>query len=77
MRNNALKCIKLADGLPTECYKAFQEALWDLFNAAAFSGSFPKEMLQVIIVTLLKPGNEPNVPKNFRPICLFNTDLHI
>lgn len=70
-----------ADGFSAEYYKAFSTLLapklTNAFNIAAFSGSFPQEMLQAVIVTLPKPGKDTSSPQNFRPISLLNSDLKI
>lgn len=49
--------------------------LIQIFNTVSASASFPPEMLETLIVTLPKPGKEPNSPSNFRPISLLNIDL--
>lgn len=49
----------------------------DIYNTAAASSSCPPEMLQVLIITLLKPGKDPTSPQNFRLIYLLNIDLNI
>lgn len=70
-----------ADGFPAEYYKAFTSVLApksvDVFNIAATTGSFPREMLQAIIVTLPKPGKDNSHPQNYRPISLLSSDLKI
>lgn len=48
-----------------------------VFVQAALTSSFPKEMLRAYVVTLPKPGKDPTMPANFRPILLLNTDLKI
>lgn len=70
-----------ADGFSAEYYKAFSDVLTPcltrVFNDAAASGTFPKEMLQAVIVTLPKQGKNPTLPQNFRPIPFLNSDLKI
>lgn len=69
------------DGFSGEYYKTFKHLLIPYmertFSAAVASASFPPEMLSATIVTLPKPGKEPNIPSNFRPISLLNSDLKI
>lgn len=70
-----------ADGFSAEYYQAFSSTLApklvDLFNIAANTGTFPSEMHQAIIVTIPKPGKDPSLPHNYRPISLLNSDLKI
>lgn len=70
-----------ADGFSAEYYKAFSAILAPelvkIFNIAASDGTFPKEMLQAIIITIPKPGKDVADPQNFRPISLLNSDLKI
>lgn len=67
------------DGLPTEYYKTFKHTLsphlLSLFQEAASSGSFPKEMLMAHVVT--KPGKPLHSPSNFHPISLLNVDVKV
>lgn len=71
----------VADGFSAEYYKAFNHLLTlelvKVFNIAASSGNFPREMLQAVIVTILKAGMDTSIPQNFRPILLLNLDLKI
>lgn len=59
------------DGFVGEYYKEFKpiltKYLTQLFNDAASSASYPQEMLTAAIVTLPKPGKEPNTPQHFHP----------
>lgn len=48
-----------------------------LYNHAASSGSPPKEMLQSVITTIPKPGKDPQLTQNYRPISLLNTYIKI
>lgn len=48
-----------------------------MFNSAASSDVFPKEMLQAVIVTLSKLGKDSTHSQNFRPISLLNSDVKI
>lgn len=43
-----------------------------VFHAAASLASFPSEMLQATIITLPKPGKEPDKAQNFSPISVLN-----
>lgn len=69
------------DGLSAEYYQTFSETLvphlLEVFNVVTSSGTLPTEMLKALIVTLPKPGKEPTIPQNFRPISLLNADLKI
>lgn len=69
------------DGLTREYFKQFSHQLAPhltaLFNDAASSSLFPRESLQALIVTLPKPGKEPEAPQNVRPISLLNLNLKI
>lgn len=67
------------DGLTGEYYKQFSAHLiphlTEVFNNAASSSQFPNEYLNTLKITIPKPGKEPNIPQNFRPISLLNFDL--
>lgn len=69
------------DGFSAEYYKTFSHILAphlvEIFNTAASTGTFPKEMLQAVIITIPKPGKNPDLPQNFRPISLLNVDIKI
>ncbi|XP_075139572.1 scavenger receptor cysteine-rich type 1 protein M130-like [Leptodactylus fuscus] len=69
------------DGLTNEYYKSFSSILSTPMRAflthAITSASFPRENQEALIVTLPKPGKDPSVPQNFRPISLLNVDLKI
>lgn len=69
------------DGLPKEYYKIFFMSLSPhlsrVFNRAAATSTFPKDMLVAYVVTLPKPGKDPITQANFRPISLLNSDIKI
>lgn len=59
-----------------KCINLVSPQLVLIFNMATFSGSLPKEMLQSVIVTILKPGKDPAFTNIYRPISLLNTDIN-
>lgn len=69
------------DGLTAEYYKQYAlqivPHITELFNNAASSSNMPNDFLNALIVTIPKPGKDPDSPKNFRPISLLNLDLKI
>lgn len=69
------------DGFSAKYYKSFSStlapSLTQIFTHAMLEGSLPPEMLQATIVTLPKPGKSPDVPANFRPISLLNSDVKL
>lgn len=69
------------DGYTNEFYKFLSQKLIDplssVFNLAAVRGPFPDEMLKGVITTIPKPGKDPTVVGNYRPISLLNTVLKI
>lgn len=69
------------DGYPNEYLKSFHSVLLPYlcptFNKAMAEGYVPTEMLQATIVTLPKPGKPADVPANFRPISLLNSDIKL
>lgn len=69
------------DGFSGEYYKLFAERLTPhllkVYQQATTTSRFPEEMLKALVVTLPKPGKNPDVPSNFRPISLLNIDLKI
>lgn len=60
------------DGLPNSYYKTFHEALSpalkEVYSEAMSSALFTTEMLKAYVVTIPKPGKDPNTPANFRPL---------
>lgn len=70
-----------SDGLSREYYIAFKVILvpylTNMFNQAANSKMFSKELLEAIIITLPKPGKDSSPPLYYRPISLLNSDLKI
>lgn len=69
------------DGYSSEYYQLFSTILsphlYRMFEAATTKAKFPPEMLTATIITLTKPGKEPNLPQNFRPISLLNVDVKL
>lgn len=62
-----------------EYYRQFSSQLTphltQLFINTASSSEFATELLNALIIALLKPGKEPISPQNFHPISLLNLDL--
>uniref|UniRef100_A0A8C5PP48 Reverse transcriptase domain-containing protein n=1 Tax=Leptobrachium leishanense TaxID=445787 RepID=A0A8C5PP48_9ANUR len=48
-----------------------------LFNHLFDSGTAPPELLKASIVTIPKPGKDPTLCSNYRPISLLNVDIKI
>lgn len=69
------------DGFSNEYLKLYQPILvphlCSTFNYVMTGGSIPAENMQATIVTLPKPGKSPDIPANFRPISLLNSDLKL
>lgn len=69
------------DGYSSEYYQLFHTELSpylkQVFDAAISKASLPQEMLTATIITLPKPGKDPSLPQNFRPISLLNVDVKI
>lgn len=69
------------EGFVNEYFKQFNDILsphlTTLFTFAASSGSFPLDMLRLIIITIPKPDKDPSSTANYRPISLLNTDVKL
>uniref|UniRef100_A0A8C5PGE3 Reverse transcriptase domain-containing protein n=1 Tax=Leptobrachium leishanense TaxID=445787 RepID=A0A8C5PGE3_9ANUR len=69
------------DGFSTKYYTTFAEQLTphmlSLFNYLFDSGTAPPELLKASIVTIPKPGKDPTLCSNYRPISLLNVDIKI
>ncbi|XP_063806265.1 oocyte zinc finger protein XlCOF7.1-like [Pseudophryne corroboree] len=69
------------DGFINNFYKCFKDTLVPVldgvYNHASSIGNFPGEMLEARVVAFPKPGKNPAMMPNYRPIALLNTDLKI
>ncbi|XP_063819080.1 uncharacterized protein LOC135057111 [Pseudophryne corroboree] len=69
------------DGFINKFYKCFKDAitpvLEGVYNHASSVGNFPVEMLEARVAAFPKPGKNPAMMPNYRPIALLNTDLKI
>uniref|UniRef100_A0A8C5MGP2 Reverse transcriptase domain-containing protein n=1 Tax=Leptobrachium leishanense TaxID=445787 RepID=A0A8C5MGP2_9ANUR len=69
------------DGFSTKYYTTFAEQLTphmlSLFNYLFDFGAAPPELLKASIVTIPKPGKDPTLCSNYRPISLLNVDIKI
>lgn len=66
------------DGFTAKFYKDFNELLLPtmlrVYNNIAEGGTISNSVTEANIVVLPKDGNDPLLPKNFRPISLINVD---
>ena len=64
------------DNIATEQIKAFGPAakkwLLQLYNHCLTTNKLPKIWKKAHVMALLKPGKDPSIPKNFRPISLLS-----
>lgn len=58
-------------------YTTLAPYLQRVFTKAATTSSFPSEMLRAYVVTILKPGKDPNTPANFGTISFLNTKVKV
>ena len=68
------------DGIPAEIFKRLPTlvpVLRVLFNGIYSRGGIPKTLCRVHVVLLKKPGKDPRVAANRRPISLINTMMKI
>jgi hypothetical protein len=65
------------DGIPNECLRHFLRRplvyLTHLFNRCLRPSHFPKSWKVAKIITLLKPGTDPEFTQNLRPISILST----
>lgn len=84
--DKAVECLSLnkspgCDGLTSDFYKHFwnllREPLFYMVKEATENMVFPPTMKQGVISLIPKPGKDPKVLDNLRPITLLNTDYKI
>lgn len=69
------------DGLPVEFYKAYRyilaPQLLSLYETALMESTLPTTQNEALLVSLPKPGRDPEHLGSYRPLALLNTDYKI